>query len=73
MFEGIDDYSARVTKSNLEDRVSILPPPLLAYCSMVVAELGEMTCDWQSTWYFWYAANVWDVGASQYLYICQHC
>lgn len=72
ILEGIDDYSACVAKSNLEDRIAILPPPLLAHCSMVIAELGEMTCDRQSTWYLWYTAYVRDVGATQYLSSCQH-
>ena len=72
VFKGVDNYSARVAKLNLEDRVAIQPPPLLAHCRMVVAELGKMACNWKSTWYLWYPAYVWDVGATQYLSSCQH-
>ena len=72
VFEGIDNHRARVAKSNLENRVAILPPPLFAHCRMVIAELGEVTCNWKSTWYLWYTAYVWDVGTTQYLSGCQH-
>jgi hypothetical protein len=34
---------------------------------MVVAELGEMTCDGKGTWYLRYTSNIRDVSAGQEL------
>lgn len=39
VFEGVEYYCSGVAETNLEDRVVVLPPPSLADCSVIFAEL----------------------------------
>lgn len=65
VFEGIDYNSARVSQPYLEDRPAVLPPPLLAGCSMVLAKPKQMACDWYSSRDLGQAFDVRDVCVSQ--------
>ena len=62
--EGIDDHRTGITKSNLEDTCSILPPPRLTNSSMVIAELEEVASEGERTRNFGNAFNEGYVGSS---------
>ena len=59
--ERVDDDRAGVSKSDLEDRLTISPPPTLADCGVVLAEFEEVSDYWPGTWYFWDAFDLRDV------------
>ncbi len=59
--EGVDDYCARISESDLEDRLSIFPPPSLADRSMVFAKCKEMSSYWKCAGNFGNSFNVWNI------------
>lgn len=62
VIEAVDNDSSCITKTYLEHRLLVLPPPLFAHCSVVISKLKQMPDDRLSVGYLEYAPNLRLVG-----------
>lgn len=61
----VENHSSSISQLDLENRLVVLAPPLLAGRSVIFSEFQEVAEDRKCTWDLWYPLNV--------LYICAIC
>ena len=63
VLERVEHDRSCVAQLDLEDRIAILLPPALTYCSVIIAELQQVTKKRNGPWYLWYTPNVRNVSS----------